>query len=134
MLKLLKYDFRCMFKQFAMVWPAALALALINGFVQAPLAHHFSGSVNVVLMMLFVGVMIAMCVISAIFIITRFNSGLLGDEGYLMFTLPVTTPQLIFSKLVTAIVVVAVSGIVGMLSMVMLMLGYVNLGEFFNDA
>jgi len=26
--KLLKYDFRSMFKQFAFIWPAALALAL----------------------------------------------------------------------------------------------------------
>ena len=30
--KLLKYDFRSMFKQFAFVWPAALALALVNHF------------------------------------------------------------------------------------------------------
>ena len=30
--KLLKYDFRSMFKQFAFIWPAALALGLINRF------------------------------------------------------------------------------------------------------
>ena len=28
--KLLKYDFRSMLKQFAFIWPAALALALVN--------------------------------------------------------------------------------------------------------
>ena len=28
--KLLKYDFRSMWKQFAFIWPAALALALVN--------------------------------------------------------------------------------------------------------
>ena len=30
--KLLKYDFRSMLKQFAFIWPAALALAVINRF------------------------------------------------------------------------------------------------------
>ena len=30
--KLLKYDFRAMWKQFSIVWPAALAIALINRF------------------------------------------------------------------------------------------------------
>ena len=30
--KLLKYDFRSMWKQFAFIWPAALALALVNHF------------------------------------------------------------------------------------------------------
>lgn len=134
--KLLKYDFRCMFKQFAIVWPAALAIALLNGLVQSGpggFLGDFEGSANVVLMMLFVGVMIAMCVISAIFIITRFNSGLLRDEGYLMFTLPVTPVQLILSKLITAVVVVMISGIVGMLSMMMLMLNYVNVPQMFNE-
>jgi hypothetical protein len=26
----LKYDFRCMFKQFAIIWPLGLAIALLN--------------------------------------------------------------------------------------------------------
>ena len=33
LLKLLKYDFRAMWKQFSLIWGAALVLALVNRFV-----------------------------------------------------------------------------------------------------
>ena len=32
LLKLLKYDFRAMWKQFSLIWGAALVLALVNRF------------------------------------------------------------------------------------------------------
>ena len=124
--KLLKYELRSMLKQFAIIWPAALLLALINGLTQtvrieSSVIGSFWGS-NILILM-FVGVLIAMFVISAIFIINRFNAGLLKEEGYLMFTLPVTTVQLLFAKLIAAILVIIISGIVGFLSMFLLFSG-----------
>nr|MBP9921366.1 ABC transporter permease [Proteiniclasticum sp.] len=47
----------------------------------------------------FVGIM----VMTFILIVTRFDRNLLGDEGYLMFTLPAKTSTLITAKLLTAI-------------------------------
>ncbi|MGE4352687.1 MAG: hypothetical protein AB7D36_01200 [Oscillospiraceae bacterium] len=127
--KLLKYEFRSMIKQFAIIWPAALLIALINGLTQtvrvkSSVIGNFWAS-NIMIL-LFVGVMIAMFVASAVFIIGRFRSGLLRDEGYLMFTLPVTPVQLIFAKLIAAVVVIIISAVVGILSMFLLFSGSIE--------
>lgn len=42
--KLLKYDFRSMWKQFSVIWPAALILAFINRFTVFGI-HNPGGSV-----------------------------------------------------------------------------------------
>ena len=109
--KLLKYDFRSMGKSFALIWPAALVLALINHFV---LPYDESGvEVNellaIVTVIAFVSVLFAMFVAVMIFVIQRFYKGLLGDEGYLMHTLPVRPWQLVLSKLLCAVVTCLVS-------------------------
>ena len=99
--KLLKYDFRSMGKQFAFIWPAALVMALLNRFTIGSLDSSdvtrelFSG----VAMLVYVAILIALFVIALIFIIQRFYLGLLGDEGYLMFTLPVEPWMNIVNKL-----------------------------------
>ena len=95
--KLLKYDFRAMWKQFSMIWLAALVIALINRFTLP--FNQGSGSkvagqneiLALITMSVFVGVMCAMFVVAMVFVLTRFYKGLLGDEGYLMHTLPVQT-------------------------------------------
>ena len=55
-----------------------------------------------------------------IIVIMRFYKGLLGDEGYLMHTLPVKPWQLITSKGLVAAGVVLISIIVAMLSLALL--------------
>ena len=108
--KLLKYDFRSMWKSFALIWPAVLLLALINHFTLP-----YDGAVEenemlaVVLVIAFVSVLFAMFVAVMIFVIQRFYKGLLGDEGYLMHTLPVGPGQLVLSKLICAVVTSVVS-------------------------
>lgn len=120
--KLLKYDFRSMWKQFAIAWPAALVLGLINRFT---LDGRFStsdvgGVTSVIMISLFVGVLFAMFVVSMVFILTRFYRGLLGDEGYLMHTLPVQSWQLVLSKLICALAVSILNGVVAVLAMVLM--------------
>lgn len=130
--KLLKYDFRSMWKQFSIVWPAALVIGLINRFT---LDGRFSGSdvggiTSVITISLFFGVMCAMFVVSVVFVLSRFYRGLLGDEGYLMHTLPVQTWQLVLSKLLCALVVTVVNGLVAAAAM-FLMVPW-TLAELFN--
>lgn len=123
--KLLKYDFRSMWKQFSVIWPAALILAFINRFTmfgaQNSGANIFGEWTAFISMTLFVGVCIAMAIVSAVFVLTRFYKGLLGDEGYLMNTLPVPTWQLVLSKLVCALVTTIGNGLVGILAMFLMM-------------
>lgn len=135
--KLLKYDFRSMLKQFAFIWPAALVLALVNHFTVGVLNKityngmeiiYRAGSDSAVVtttagisMLVYVAILIAMFVIALIFVIQRFYKGLLGDEGYLMHTLPVRTWQLIGSKLLCAVVTTFISVIVAIASVVLIL-------------
>ena len=124
--KLLKYDFRSMWKQFAILWPAALALGLINRFTlpQAERADDaLSSLLTMVPILVFTAVMIAMGVIALLYVIQRFYRGLLGDEGYLMHTLPVRPGQLIASKLICAVVMTVISGIVALAAIFLMVPG-----------
>ena len=120
--KLLKYDFRAMWKQFSLIWGAALALALVNRFT---ITGRWSTSMvgedaaYAALFALFL-VFAAMFVIATIFVIRRFSQGLLGAEGYLMFTLPVRPWQLVVSKLVCALAVWMASGGVALLAVLIM--------------
>ena len=122
--KLLKYDFRSMLKQFAFIWPAALALALVNHFT---INNFVTSSTAVgettagIAILVYVAILIAMFVVALVFACQRFYKGLLGDEGYLMFTLPVKPWQLIGSKLLCAVVTTFLSVVVALLSVLVLL-------------
>lgn len=127
--KLLKYDFRSMWKQFSVIWPAALVLALVNRFILfAPDNNIIDGAIRmdngilaIISMSVFMGVLFAMFIVSMLYVLKRFYRGLLGDEGYLMHTLPVKTWQLVASKLVCAVLVTVVNVIVAGLAMFLMM-------------
>ena len=110
--KLLKYDFRAMWKQFSLVWGAALVLALSNRFA----LFRGMGKTLITNSGLFAFavccVIMAMFIISISFVIDRFSKGLLGNEGYLMHTLPVRPWELVLSKLVCGTVTWIISGLV----------------------
>lgn len=116
LLKLLKYDFRAMWKQFSLIWGAALALALVNRFTLFRDTASTISSEDGVLMFAFMAVIVAMFVLAVIFVVNRFSKGLLGDEGYLMFTLPVRPWQLVLSKLICGTVTWVGCGVVALFS------------------
>lgn len=125
--KLLKYDFRAMWKQFSIVWLAALVVALVNrltlieGIRTATIsAWLLGGAIHSITSTVFIGVLFAVFIIAMVFILKRFYQGLLGAEGYLMHTLPVHTWQLIASKLICAVFVTVISVIVAILASVLL--------------
>ena len=86
--KLLKYDLRANLKIYLFVWPAIIALALID---RLSLTVHIGGSLGTIFTIttttLFVLALLAACILALVISIIRFYSGLLRNEGYLMFTL-----------------------------------------------
>ncbi len=133
--KLLKYDFRSMLKQFAFVWPAALVLGLVNRFTINSFVTSTSSAMETVsgiAMLVYVAILMAMFIIAVLFVVQRFYKGLLGDEGYLMHTLPVRPRQLVGSKLVCAVVVTFVSILVAVASILLIIpLEASDFGNFF---
>lgn len=67
-------------------------------------------------MMVFGALLIAMFVITILVLVQRFSKNLLGDEGYLIFTLPVNSTQILLSKYLVALMWTLLSGIVAFLS------------------
>jgi len=130
--RLLAYDFRSMWKQFSLLWPAVLLVALVNRLLMAltrsaeipeaaeTVMNRMGFLFGVIPVLVYFALIVAMSVISLIYVLQRFYHGLLGSEGYLMHTLPVKTWQLIASKLITAVVVTVCSGVVGVLSILIL--------------
>ena len=121
LLKLLKYDFRAMWKQFSLIWGAALALALVNRFVLFRDTDNAILSEDGLFMLAFVAVIVAMFVIAVIFVVNRFSKGLLGNEGYLMHTLPVRPWQLVTPKLICGVVTWVGCGVVAFISPVLML-------------
>ena len=116
LLRLLKYDFRAMWKRFSLIWGAALALALVNRFTLFRDTGDAVFGQDGPFMFAFMCVIVAMFVIAMIFVVDRFSKGLLGDEGYLMHTLPVRSWQLVASKLICGTVTWIGCGVVALLS------------------
>jgi len=122
--KLLKYDFRAMWKHFSLIWGAALVLALVNRYTHSlPFmirTDDHNGSIGGFTMDILMIVFVVMFVICISFVLQRFSRGLLGSEGYLMHTLPVRAWQLVTSKLICAIAACAASTVVVFLSLFLL--------------
>jgi hypothetical protein len=97
--KLLKHEFSAIAKDLLPVYLLMIAAALITNILV--LAHFNTPSI--IAAVIFGAITVAAFVITLITLIRRFRKNLLKDEGYLMFTLPVTTKQLLLSKAVAAI-------------------------------
>ena len=110
--KLIKYDLKAMGKTIIPFWAALL----ISGWLLA-IQNQFSSigkfsTMNVIVVLICIVVITAVLVMNVVIIIQRFWNGLLKEEGYLMFTLPVSSRGLIFSKLISAMLISLGTGIV----------------------
>lgn len=122
--KLLKYEIKATGRTFLPLYGTVLALAIINKIFYG-LLWNTESSVFPLELTAGLASMIYGFTICAIFVMTllvtiqRFQKNLLGDEGYLMFTLPVKPWQHITCKMLTAalwfVVSVFVTGFSGLL-------------------
>ena len=131
--KLLKYDGKSMFRIFLPLWLALLAVSFLNHFmIRSTLDNSAAGAIfQTVSTLLYVCLVVAVLVVTIALIILRFYNGLLKNEGYLMFTLPVRPWQLIASKCVLAVVVTVLSLVAGFLSIVLIGADASDLPQFF---
>ena len=140
--KLMKYEFRSVFKQIGVIWAALPAVAILTSFTgwiyaRSALAQENDQLLGALLaripMFLYVGLFIALVVATLFVVVMRFYKGLLKEEGYLMHTLPVKEWQLITSKGVTATVTVLISMVLAAVSIILLNLvgNLSEIGELF---
>ena len=126
--KLMKYDLRSMLRRFGGLWIAIAALSVINGFsIRGAFEQATARSgwatffLSVLPPMLLFGLYVATGVLTLIFICERFYKGLLGDEGYLMFTLPASVSAHIGAKTLSALILELLSFLVAVVSGMLLL-------------
>jgi len=105
--KLLKYEFRATARTYGGMYLALLAVSVLFG----ASACGWNGTNSDVystlvglLSLVYTAVIIGTVVVTIMTIVQRFYRNLLGREGYLMHTLPVTEMQLAASKLISSTV------------------------------
>ena len=79
-----------------------------------------------IVIFLFVAGLMAVCIMSVVVVINRFRQNLLGDEGYLMFTLPVSVDQHIWAKLIVSAIWFLATALTCMLAVVLVLLCNIN--------
>ena len=110
MLKLLKYEWKACARTCLPMYAAVLLLAVVNRLTMTDRIQELMyGIPTALLALLYVAVMVAVLVVTEVILIQRFYKSLLGDEGYLMFTLPVTVSQHIWAKTIIAVVMSIIS-------------------------
>lgn len=108
---LMKYEFKAVSRILMPLYGAWLIVAILFG-----IATNTSGSfTNVFLTIsgtLYGFLAAAAVIVSIIIIIQRFYKNLLGNEGYLMFTLPVSTGKHLMNKIFSGVIWVTIGSIV----------------------
>lgn len=105
--KLIKHEFRATGRLMAPLFGALVLLALAvraNDLVFQHVESYsaFLNILNRLLIIAYVLALLGVMVFSTVLMIKRFHQNFLTDEGYLMFTLPVSVHSLLWSKLITA--------------------------------
>jgi len=103
--RLIKYELRATVRYFVPILAAVLIFVTLNTFFGVNLMQLEQaeiGWLEVLISMLTMFMVVAMIILWLVVTVMRFYSNMLRDEGYLMFTLPVSTHQLILSKLIVA--------------------------------
>lgn len=118
--KLLKYEFKATARTYGTIYLALLVVAGLLGFTFRVENDFTESRVFDVLFILYDLLAMALVVVTVITVIQRFTKNLLGREGYLMHTLPVTESQLVASKLISSAVWLLASAVVGVVSLVIM--------------
>ena len=139
--KLMKYEIKSCGRIFFPFYIVTLVFSILGGlFINFDNGVHDFTLVYLIGTLAAFGLFIAAIVLTIVLIVQRFNKSLLGDEGYLMFTLPVRNEALVLSKFLTSLLFIIFTVIVSIVSitLVCVMLSYrvdqvLDIGYFFKE-
>lgn len=140
--KLMKYEIMATSRIFLPLFGLILLLAGFNRLF-LPLNSNRFDIPRMITMTVYISLIVALFVMTLVMTIQRFNKNLLGDEGYLSFTLPVKIWYHIVSKAVVTLMWMTLSLIVSLFSIFLLAVsdaesmrefstGCMELGNVFN--
>lgn len=123
--KLMKYEFKATGRLLIPLYIALMIFAFINrlfigDMMTSGADRQARNFISMITMIIYAAIMISIFVVTLFIIVQRYRTNLLGDEGYLMNTLPVKPWQNIMSKLLVSLIWMILSGIMAMLSIIIL--------------
>lgn len=130
--KLIKHELKATTRYFFPLYIALLCITVLNKiFLELNVtSSSFLEIFHALFLTAYILIILAVFVVAFIITIMRFYKNLLGDEGYLMFTLPVKTYQHIGSKLIISLFWFFLSIIMVAISIAILLLGTGYLSDF----
>ena len=117
--KLMKYEIKATARVFLPLYALIIPMSLLTKVFLHTTADTFEIP-RMITMSVYVILMVALFVMTLIVTIQRFYRNLLGDEGYLSFTLPVKTHTHIDAKLLVTLIWVLLSSLIAALSIFIL--------------
>lgn len=117
--KLIRYEFRATRRMFIPAFLVVLVLSIANG-ISLQFCTENMSLPSGLLLTIYILSLFSVCVLAFVYMIERFYTNLLGDEGYLMFTLPARPSQLIWSKCIVSSIWFILTGIVCSISLVLM--------------
>lgn len=128
--KLLKYEFKATARIFLPLYAGLLIFAGINKLFWSIGGESTPAAIST---MLYIFMIIAIFAFTVIIMIQRFHKNLLGDEGYLMFTLPTQPWKHILCKLLASLIWTVLSIVITLLSVFLLALNTEVLTMLFTE-
>lgn len=123
--KLIKHELRGSGRTMLPFILVSLFLSVMAGLSMRAMEHQQDYSwFNIlfgIVIFLFVAGLMAVCIMSVVVVINRFRQNLLGDEGYLMFTLPVSVDQHLWAKLIVSAIWFLATALTCMLAVVLVL-------------
>lgn len=123
LMKLLKHEFRATGRVMVPLFAAMLVVSALSNLAVRYLDfadNWFFKTLSVIIIVLFTVGILSLCVVSVVLSVNRFRQSVLGDEGYLTLTLPVSIHSVVWSKIITSAVWFLLSGIVAIASVYIL--------------
>ena len=137
--KLLKFEFKALsiylFPLYSIVLLFTLVFSLIynTSFIHSFLSDNFYSMSRVILIVLYVAIIVAMEIITFIVTAKRMYNNLLGDDGYLMNTIPVKASNNILCKTISAVIWNIIAGIIFCVSIAAIMCSNLSFQEIFSS-
>lgn len=134
--KLMKHEFiatgRVMLPLYLLLVVVSVGVNLsVHGMVMSP--NPLFSLLGTLFLISYVIILAAAAILCLVVIVTRFYRNMMGAEGYLTLTLPVSVHQHVLSKLAISLVWMLLTGIAVMLSVLLLFLGVeLPVGQLFD--
>ncbi len=131
--KLLKHDFKALFRNYSLLFAVLLLVTLLYKVCLLLPKNIVLEFTNGLMGALYVIVILGCLFGAAIINIVRFYKNLVTDEGYLTFTLPVSSKQIVASKLISTLVMDVLMAVAVLLSTLVLRSNLPVLAELYQS-